>query len=127
MPDFFINNNFKIGTSDPSTPIVVSPSFECRAVFSISASNQLQGTIWVVKNGVHLLSNLSTASYVIRDKYGNTIGITETGIVADVNGLYHITPVLADAIQDLTHYTVDLFISAESQIRKGVVGITLGE
>lgn len=127
MPNFLINNNFKIGTADPSTPIIVAPTYESRAVFSINAANQLQGTIWVVKNGIQLTSDLGTASYLVRDKDGNTIGISESGIVADGNGLYHITPVLATPIQDLTHYTVELLVSAESQNRRGVVAITLGE
>lgn len=127
MPNFFVHNNIVQGTANPATPIIVDPTYEPRALFSINASNQLQGTLWIVKNGTHLISNLGTASFLIRDQDGNTIGITETGITADPNGFYQITPVLADAIQDLTHYTVELSISADSQLRKGVVGITLGE
>ena len=127
MPNFLINNNFYIPTANPATPVITAPIYESRAVFSINAANQLQGTIWVVKNGVQQASNLGTASYIIRDKDGNTIGISESGIIADGNGLYHITPVLATPIQDLTHYTVELLVSAESQNRRGVVAITLGE
>jgi hypothetical protein len=127
MPNFLVHNNVKQKTANPATPIVTAPNYEPRALFSISASNQLQGTLWIVKNGIHLTTDLGPASFLIRDQDGNTIGITESGIVADANGLYIITPVLADAIQDLTHYTVELTITAESQLRKGVVGITLGE
>jgi hypothetical protein len=127
MANFLINNNFYIPTANPGTPIIADPIYESRAVFSINASNQLQGTFWVVKNGVHLAQNLGTASFTVRDQDGAAIGITESNIVADSNGFYHITPVLANVIQDLTHYVVELSISAESQIRKGAVGITLGE
>jgi hypothetical protein len=127
MANFLINNNFYQSTANPGTPIIADPTYENRAIFSINASNELQGTFWVAKDGVQLTSNLGTASYVIRDQDGNTIGITESGLVADANALYHITPVQANAIQDLTHYTVEISISSESLLRKSIVGITLGE
>jgi hypothetical protein len=127
MANFLINNNFKIGTASPITPVIADPVFEPRAVFSISASNHLQGTFWVVKNGILLNQNLGTASYIVRDQDGVSVGIVESNLIADSNGFFHITPVLADSIQDLTHYTVEINISAENQNRKGVVGITLGE
>jgi len=127
MANFLINNNFYQGTASPGTPVIADPIYENRAIFSISASNELQGTFWVVKDGVQLTSNLGSASYTVRDQDGNTIGITEGGLTADANGLYHITPVQANAIQDLTHYTVEINISSDSLLRKNIVGITLGE
>lgn len=127
MANFLVNNNFYQLTADPATPIVGEVIYEPRAVFSISASNQLEGSFWVTKNGQQLKSNLGSAEYLIRDATGATVGIVESGIIADVNGLYHITPVGAEAIQDLTHYTVEIKISADYQLREGVVGITLGE
>lgn len=125
--DFLINNNFLLTPVGPNNPIVVGNTYEPRALFSINASNRLQGTLWIVKNGVQLVSDLGIASFIIRDQDGNDIGIAETNLLADANGLYQITPVLADVIQDLTHYTIELNILAESQVRRGVVGITLGE
>lgn len=127
MPNILVQNNVYQGTADPATPIIANPVYENRAIFSINASNQLQGTFWVVKDGVQLVSNLGTASYTIRDQDGNTIGITESGLLPDLNGLYQITPVQANAILDLTHYTVEINISSDSITKKNVVGITLGE
>jgi hypothetical protein len=127
MANFLVNNNFYQGTAVIGSTIISEPVYECRAVFSISASNQLEGSFWVVKNGQHLNSNLGTAEYLIRDALGATVGIVESGIVADANGLYRATPVGAEAIRDLTHYTVELKISAEGEERTGIVGITLGE
>lgn len=127
MPNFLIHNNIVQGTANPATPVIIDPIYEPRALFSINASNQLQGTFWIVKNGIHYTANIGTAEYVIRDQDGLTIGITESGITADPNGLFIATPVLATAIQDLTHYTVEINISADNLLRKGIVGITLGE
>lgn len=127
MADFLIENNFYMATSTSGGTVSAADTYEPRAVFSINASNELQGTFWITKNGIVMKNNLGTASYTVRDKAGATIGITQSGIVADLNGLYKITAVAATNILDLTHYTVDLGISADSSLREGVVGITVGE
>lgn len=111
----------------PITYPEAGPVYEPRAIFSINASNQLQGSIWCVKNGELQTSSLGTASFTIYDNQGNTIGITQSSISADANGYYEITPVLATAIQDLTHYVVKISIVADGSARVGTVGITLGE
>lgn len=127
MPNFLVENNFYQSTATPITPVVGEIIYEPRAIFSISASNELEGSFWITKNGQHLKSNLGSAQYTIRDASGATIGITESNILADINGLYHIAPVGAEAIQDLTHYVVEIKISADNGLKEGVVGITLGE
>lgn len=125
--NFLVNNNFLYSPAGSIAPIVVNSNYEPRAIFSINASNQLQGTFWVTKDSQQMTSNLGTLSFVIRDQDGLTIGITESGLAADVNGFYYMTPVLADAIQDLTHYTVEITVVADTQSRKGVIAIALGE
>lgn len=102
--------------------------YESRAIFSISSSNELQGTLWCTKDS-ELMSDgvLGAASYTIYDKNGNSIGITESGIMPDVNGYYQISPINASSILDLTHYVVKIIIPASGENRIGTVGITLGE
>jgi len=135
-----LDNNFyaaKVTIPVDGVPIVynlpvvhaaVGHQYEPRAVFSINASNQLQATIWCTKDG-ELMSDgtLGTASYTIYDKDSNSIGITESGITADLNGYFEISPVSAAAILDLTHYVVKITIMAAGENRVGTVGITLGE
>ena len=111
----------------PITYAEAGQQYEPRAVFSIDASNQLQATIWITKNGEQLNSNLGTASYTIYNKDGIALGISQSGIVADVNGLFKITPVLATALVDLNHYTVLLTVVADGATRKGAIGITVAE
>ncbi len=103
------------------------PAYEPRAVFSINASNQLQGTIWITKDGQLYNQTLGVASYTVYDKDGMSIGIAQSGILADVNGYFKITPVNANSILDLTHYIVRLVINASGENRVGAVGLTLGE
>lgn len=105
----------------------VGHAYEPRAIFSINASNELQATLWITKDNELYSDALGTASYTIYDKTGASIGITQSGIVANPNGYYIITPVNASAILDLTHYVVKITINAAGENRVGSVGITLGE
>lgn len=125
--NFLVVNNFLFEPAGTVAPILVPSVYEPRAVFSINASNQLQGTFWVIKDGVQLVADLGSLSYSILDKDGNNIGISESGILADASGLYQLSPVSAALIQDLTHYTVEILVNAESKSLRGVVAITLGE
>jgi len=127
MPNFLVENNAYQGTATPTTPIISDPIYEARGIFSINASNELQGTFWIIKNGQAVTSSLGAAQFTIYDQDGVTIGITESGLIADANGQYHSTPVLASAIQDLTHYVVKVGISLDGALRENYIGITLGE
>lgn len=127
MPTFLIHNNYSQSTAQSTTPIVVADQVEARAVFSINALNQLQGSLWVIKNGQLMVNDLGEAQYEVFDKNGISVGIIETGITADANGQYQTTPVSALLIQDLTHYLVKIEISYNSQLRTNYIGITLGE
>jgi len=126
--NWLVNNNFLITPIGPNVVVIPSVIYEPRAIFSLNASYELQGTFWIIKDGQQLTTNLGTASYNIKDKNGISIGVGESGLTADSNGLYHSTPInVLTSIQDLTHYTVELTIVADSQFRKNIVGITLGE
>lgn len=116
-----VNYNLPISNESPGH------AYEPRATLSINAANQLQATIWITKNGEQLSTNLGTASFVVYDKDGNSVGISQSGLVADVNGLFKSIPVSASSLTDLTHYTVVLLITADSVLRKGAIGITLAE
>ncbi len=110
----------------PITYPEAGPTYEPRAVFSINASNELQGTLWVVKDNQKMASNLGTASFTVRNKAGAAVGISQSGITA-ASGYYQITPVLASALIDLNHYTVDISITADGVARVGVVGLVVGQ
>jgi hypothetical protein len=111
-------------------PIVNSTTgniYEPRAVFSINAANELQATLWCTKDSELMTSSLGTASFAIYDRNGAAIGISQSGLTANLNGYYNITPVNASIISDLTHYVVKIDLTADGRLHKGSVGITLGE
>jgi hypothetical protein len=112
----------------PVVHATVGHQYEPRAIFSINASNELQGTLWCTKDSELMVDGvLGAASYIIYDKNGNSIGITQSGITPNANGYYIINPINAAAILDLTHYVVKITIFAAGEDRVGSVGITLGE
>lgn len=125
--DILVENNVIMGTAAGGTTVIVNPIYEPRATFSINASNQLQGTLWIVKDGQRMASNVAGAAYSVFDKNGSAIGLSQSSLSADVNGLYVTTPVSASLINDLTHYTVKLTINADSSDRVGYVGLVIGE
>lgn len=107
---------------------VAQVNHEVKAVFSINALNQLQATFWAttddgkVRSGV----DLGTASYTVYDASGNAVsGLTQSGIVADVNGRFIISPVSAVLLTDLTHYTVRVGIFIEGVEHVAYKGFTL--
>lgn len=126
MPNILVENSVYQGTFTAGT-IVIPNTYESHGVFSITSSNQLEGTLWITKDGEHVSNSLGTARYIIYDADGNTVGITESGIAPDSNGFYQITPVLATVLQDLTHYVVEIGISLEGSERIAIRGITIGE
>lgn len=113
-----------------STKIILGDdpaTYEVKASFSISGANMLQGTLWA--NKIHQLAPtaiLGTASYTVYDKTGAAVaGLTESGITADSNGMFHITPVSATLLTDLTHYLVKVDIEIGGYERSGIKGFTL--
>jgi hypothetical protein len=111
----------------PITYAEAGPQYEPRAVFSINASNQIQVTAWVTKNSEQMNINLGEASFNILDKDGIAIGISQSNLLPDSNGLFKSIPVSASALTDLTHYTAVFTIVADGQERKGAVGLTIAE
>lgn len=125
--DFLIEDSV-LQSLASAQPIVGEISYEARGVFAINAAEELQGTLWIVKEGQLQVNNLGLASYQVYDKNGNTVaGLNESGISADTNGQYKITPVDAIALKDLTHYVVKITIIFEGQARSNHVGIVIGE
>lgn len=109
-------------------PIVgKSPEYEARGIFSINALNQFQGTLWATSNGIVATgAALGTANYTVYDAAGNAVsGLTQSGIIADVNGRYSITPTTAILLTDLTHYSVKIGIIVDGLERVSYRGFTL--
>lgn len=101
--------------------------YQCKAIFSINALNQLETTMWAIKNDERANPLiLGTAAYTVYDKNGVAVaGLTESGLTADGNGMFHSTPVLATLLTDLSHYSVKLEITVAGSVRTSFKGFTL--
>jgi len=100
--------------------------YSTKAQFSINASNQLQATFWLEYDSNVETSSLGAANYTVYDVNGNTVvGLSQSGITADVNGRFQITPVSAALLTDLTHYSVKVGIVAHGVERVAYKGFTL--
>lgn len=126
MSDIFTQQAYQ-GTYVPGTP-VFEEHYQLCATANINASNMLEVTFWVNAHGNRADSDLSSALYRIRDNSGNLVsGLAESGIVADANGYFIITPVSAALIYDLTHYIFEVELSVNDQPVQSSVGLVIGE
>jgi hypothetical protein len=113
--------------TDHIVPLIFSaPSYAVKAQFSINPMNQLQGTFWVTADNQARTTGLGTANYTVYDASGNAVsGLTQSGITADANGRFIITPISAVALTDLTHYSVKVGIECDAVERIAYKGFTL--
>lgn len=102
------------------------PAYECFATVSVNALNQFQATLHCEADGkVKKGSGLGTGSYQIYDSAGNTVvGLSQSGITADANGRFIITPVSAALLTDLTHFTMTIKIFADGVERESIMGFS---
>ncbi len=127
MADFLTQSQAYQGTFQPGT-IEVDPIFQICAVANINASNQLEVTVWANKNGQRIDSDLGVMNFRMRDKAGALVsGVSGSGVMPDINGYFHITPVSAAGIYDLTHYIFEVEIDVDGVEVSGSIGLVRGE
>ena len=127
MADIYTQSTAYQGTFQVGT-VEMEPIFQVCATANINASNEFECSFWLNKNGLRQDTNLGDASYRIRDKSGAAVsGLTESGIAADVNGYFHITPVVASLLFDLTHYLLEIEIPYENEEKTATIGLINGE
>lgn len=127
MADIYTQSSGYQGTFVAGT-VEIEAIYQVCATANINASNQFECSFWLNKNGLRQDSDLGNASYRIRDKTGAVVsGLTEASIAPDVNGYYHVTPVVASLLFDLTHYLLEIEIPYENQEKSATIGLVNGE
>lgn len=86
-------------------------------VVSLDNTNNIIGSFWVENNGRVVSSGLSTGSYQVYLADGTLVpGLSETGITADVNGFFTITPFALPGTFDVTEsYIARLTLEVDGQ------------
>lgn len=127
MSDIFTSSSVYQGTFVTGT-VQVDPVYQICAVANIKASNQLECSFWIHRNGERVVSDLGVASYLILDNGGAAIGgLSESNISPDLNSYYRITPVSAASLVDLTHYVLEISIVVGQDTISGSIGMAIGE
>lgn len=111
-----------------STGVLTSiDTYDVDGAFSLAPEGEFQGTIWGKKNGelaTSLNTVLGTASYQVYNKAGTAIvGMSQTGIIADSNGQFKITPVVSQLEEILDHYVIKCSISIDGEVRNDYVSM----
>lgn len=101
---------------------------ECRGTFAISNANELIGELWFEFKGQAVTSLLGTASYTVYDSSDVAVaGLTQSGIAANGNGVFLITPVDASGLEPFVNYRVKISITYDSVLYTSYKGFTVGE
>jgi hypothetical protein len=102
---------------------IFADTYEVDGAFAINPSNELQGTLWALKNSnlaVPSSVNMGIANYQIYDKDGTAIvGMNESNIAVDSNGQYKITPIASNLNKTLDHYMIKITMVLDGAIREG--------
>lgn len=93
--------------------------YEVNGVSSLDGDNNLVGSFWISENEEIVTSGLGTGSYQVYDASGAIVpGLAESGITADVNGFYAITPfALPPTIDTTQSYIVKVNVTVHGTTR----------
>lgn len=118
-----IDSNVVVLSAISTGVFVSAETYKVQGAFALNSSNQLQGTLWCLKNSVLAktgVATMGTASYQVYDKNGAAVvGMTQSGITADVNGQFIITPIASTLNKTLDHYLIKIDITVDGAIREG--------
>lgn len=102
------------------------PEYEVHGSFAINPNHELVASFWALANEelVTTPSRLGTASYTVYDQNGSVVvGMSQSGITPDSNGLFKITPVASILQLDLSLYSVKVTIGVDSANRTSFLPI----
>lgn len=125
--NYLVENNFLIPTSSPVVS-TVADVYQAKCSIAINANNAFYGTFWIEKNGQLQWNNLGACSYAVYDAdRNNVLVLQETGMTANIDGIFRLAPVSAADLIDLTHFYIKVGIYFEGSLRESVWGFNLGE
>lgn len=101
---------------------------QSRGVFAIDNANLFTGQLWFEFKGQVATSLLGAGSYTVYDADDNAVaGLTQSGITANVNGVYVITPASAAGLEPFVNYRIKITIVYDSVSYTSYKGFTVGE
>lgn len=102
--------------------------YDCVAVLSIDPSNNLEGRLYLLGDGKAVKTLLGTASFSIYDETETIVAaFTQTGLTANSNGVYILSPVTAVSLDPFTNYRCRVVITHNSSPIESYVSFIIGE
>jgi len=102
--------------------------YECFASLAISPSNELIGSLFLHGDGKAVKTLLGTASFKIYDEDEiEIISLTQTGLTANAEGVYQLTPTDSSGLDPFANYRVRIAIVHNSATIESYVGLQRGE
>jgi hypothetical protein len=103
-------------------------SYGSHGIFAIDNQNRFTGSLWLFKVGNVVKTSLVSAEYQIYDNTDTIVpGLSESGLSANAEGVFIITPVSAAALEPFVNYRVKITIVHSSGTYTSYRGITIGE
>lgn len=125
--NFLVENNILVPTTTATTS-TVADVYSAEGGFHVSPSNGFYATMWVKKNGQLMVNNLGTCDFDVLDADRTLVpGLSATGLTANADGIFRLTPVPATGLIDLTHFHARISIYADGDDRVNIIPFTLGE
>jgi hypothetical protein len=87
--------------------------YKINGAIDVNNSNQITGSFWITRKGNLMTTSLGTCSYTLYDAQGNSLSISESGISADANGFFVITPTAFTGYDATKAYVAKVTITAD--------------
>lgn len=101
---------------------------EPHGIFALSGDNEFQGSVWLTVNQAPVATLLGTAAIKVYDEDEVEItSLAQSGLSANVNGVFKLAPIVATDLAAFQHYRVRIQITYNSQLQTGFRGFTIGE
>lgn len=102
-------------------------AYELDGLFIINNANEFDGTFWARRNGVIATTNLGTGSFQVYDHNGAAVvGMAQSGLTPDVNGIYKITQLASTLADDYPGFTVKITITIDNITQSAMIARTAG-
>lgn len=100
-------------------PIVrEAPDYNLNGLFFVDSGNNFDGSFWVSANELFRATGLGNGSYQVYDQTGApVVGMTQSGITPDVNGLYKITQIASLLGADYLGFSVKITLTVDGITR----------
>lgn len=124
------NRNTNTASLSASSTGVLSGQvkYECIAVLSIDPANNLEGRLYLHGDGKAVKTLLGSAEFHVYDETDTIIGaFSQTGLTANANGVYTLSPVTAATLDPFTNYRCRVVITHNSLAIESYVGFIVGE